>query len=91
MGVRAISFAGAKGDRFSCCLGCGGVDFVEDNAIATTARIPTGNSMFSSFTGNRGNSSYSKFGSFSRGQGFTFLAQRNYFKINTRNRQLTLR
>ncbi len=34
MGVRAISFAGAKGNRFSCCLGCGGVDFREDNAIA---------------------------------------------------------
>jgi hypothetical protein len=34
--------------------------------------------MFSSFTGNLSNSSYSKSGSFSRGQAFTFLAQRNH-------------
>jgi hypothetical protein len=42
MGVRAIalrcceaqiSFAGAKGDRFSSYLSFEGVDFVEDNAI----------------------------------------------------------
>jgi hypothetical protein len=37
-------------------------------AIATTARIPTGNSMFSSFTGNLRNSSYSKSGSFHGGR-----------------------
>ena len=62
-----------RGDRFSCCFGFGGVDFEEDGAIATTARIPTGNSKFSSFTGNLRNSSYSKSGSFSQGQAFTFL------------------
>ncbi|MEG4248354.1 hypothetical protein [Microcoleus sp. Pol10D4] len=39
-----------------------------------TARILTGNSMFSSFTGNLRNSSYSKSGSFSRGQAIAFLA-----------------
>ena len=27
MGVRAISFAGAEGNRFSWCLGFGGMDF----------------------------------------------------------------
>jgi hypothetical protein len=36
MGVRAISFAGAQGDRFSYCFGFGGVDFEEDGAIAPT-------------------------------------------------------
>ncbi len=54
------------------------MDFDEDGAIATTARIPTGNSKFSSFTGNLRNSSYSKSGSFSRGLVFAFLAQRNH-------------
>jgi hypothetical protein len=37
MGVRAISFAGAEGNRFSCCFGFGGVDFEEDGAIAPLA------------------------------------------------------
>jgi hypothetical protein len=41
-----------RGDRISCCLGFGGVDFEEDGAIATTARIPTSNSKSSNFTGN---------------------------------------
>jgi hypothetical protein len=34
MGVRAISFSGIEGDRFSYCFSFGGVDFEEDGAIA---------------------------------------------------------
>jgi hypothetical protein len=55
-----------RGDRFSSYLSFEGV--------AITAKIPTGKSKFNSFTGNLRNSSYSKFGSFSRGQAIAFLA-----------------
>jgi hypothetical protein len=51
------------------------VDFVEDNAIATTARIPTGNSMFSSFTGTSAIHPILSLAVFHGGRR-TFLAQR---------------